>query len=52
MVTTMYNNLVYLSQVKASADEAIKKERKTTQLTLWCSLDEEGLLDQAFVVVD
>lgn len=39
-------------QVKASADEVIKKQSKTTQPTLWCSLDEEGLLNQAFVVVD
>ena len=34
MVTTMYNNLVYLSQVKASADEVIKKESKTTKPNL------------------
>ena len=46
------NNFVYLLQVKASADEVIKKQSKTTQPTLWCSLDEEGLLNQAFVVVD
>ena len=38
--------------MKASADEVIKKQTKTTQPTLWCSLDEEGLLNQAFVVVD
>ena len=49
---TMCNNLVYLLQVKSSVDDVIKKQSKTTQPTLWCSLDEEGLLDQAFVVVD
>lgn len=38
--------------MKASVDEVIKKQTKTTQPTLWCSLDNEGLLDQAFVVVD
>jgi len=38
--------------VKASADEVIKKQSKTTQPTLWLALDEEGLLNQAFVVVD
>ena len=38
--------------MKASVDEVIKKQTKTTQPTLWCSLDDEGLLDQAFVVVD
>lgn len=52
MVTTMCNNLVYLLQVKASADDVTKRESKTTQPTLWCSLDKEGLLNQAFVVVD
>ena len=38
--------------MKASADEVIKKQSKTSQPTLWCQLDEEGLLNQAFVVVD
>lgn len=38
--------------MKASVDEVIKKQTKTTQPTLWCSLDNEGFLDQAFVVVD
>ena len=38
--------------MKASVDEVIKKQTKTTQPTLWCSLDNEGLLDRAFVVVD
>ena len=52
MVTTVYDNLVYPSQVKASAEELIKKESKTTQPTLWCSLDKDGFLNQAFVVVD
>ena len=46
------NNIVYASQEKANVDEVIKKETKTTQPTLWCSLDNEGLLDHAFVVVD
>ena len=50
-MVTMHNNLVFPLQVKVSADEVIKKQSKTTQPTLWCSLDEEGLLDQAFVVV-
>lgn len=38
--------------MKASVDDAIKKQTKIPQPTLWCSLDSEGLLDQAFVVVD
>lgn len=52
MVTTMCHNLVYLLQVKASADEVTKRESKTAQPTQWCSLDKEGLLYQDFVVVD
>lgn len=40
------------SQVKASVHEVIKKETKTNQPTLWVALDSDGLLDQAFVVVD
>ena len=46
------NNLVYPSQGKANVDEVIKQETKTMQPTLQCSLDNEGLLDQAFVVVN
>jgi len=45
-------NLVYPSQGKANVDEVIKIETKTTQPTLWCSLDNEGLLYHAFAVVD
>ena len=51
-MVTMYNNLVYPLQGKVSADEVIRKQSKTTQPTLWCLLDKEGLLGQAFVVVD
>lgn len=50
MVTTVCHNLVYLLQVKASADEVTKRESKTAQPTPWCSLDKEGLLYQDFVV--
>ena len=38
--------------MKASVHEVIKKETKTNQPTLWVALDNDGLLDQAFVVVD
>ena len=38
--------------MKASVHEVIKKETKTNQPTLWVALDNNGLLDQAFVVVD
>ena len=38
--------------MKASVHEVIKKETKTNQPTLWVALDNDRLLDQAFVVVD
>ena len=51
-MVTMYINLVSPLQVRVSAEEVIKKQSKTTQPTLWCTLDDEGILNQAFIVVD
>ena len=48
----MYINLVSPLQVKVSAEDVIKKQSKMTQPTLWCALDDEGSLNQAFIVVD
>ena len=45
-------NFSYLSQIKASVDEIVRKETKTAQPTLWCALEDGNMLDQAFIIVD